>query len=83
MPHYYFNIRNGSGLVPDEEGRDLADAAQAHAEAVKGIRSVLGEEAKQGHLDLRGRIEVNDEAGAHLFHVRFREAVVLDDRDLA
>ena len=75
MPRFFFNIRNGDGLTEDEEGRELADDAAAREEAVRGIRSFLAEEAKQGRIDLRGRIEVADEAGARVCDVEFEDAV--------
>lgn len=78
MPRFFFNIRNGNGLTPDDEGRDFGDLGEARAEAVKGIRSIMGEEAKAGRIDLRGRIEMTDEAGAEVGSVGFGEAVEID-----
>ena len=77
MTRFHFNIRNGSGFVADEEGRELADAEAARAEAVKGARSILADEVLQGRLDLSGRIEVTDGAGRALFAVAYREAVAV------
>ena len=34
MPHYRFNIYNGTGLTEDDEGRDLADDDAIRAEAL-------------------------------------------------
>jgi CRP-like cAMP-binding protein len=77
MPRFFFNIRNGNGFTPDEEGREFADGAAARAEAVKGVRSMLAEEAKSGRIDLAGRIEVTDESGGPVAAVAFRDAVQL------
>ncbi|HEX9932378.1 MAG TPA: Crp/Fnr family transcriptional regulator [Allosphingosinicella sp.] len=77
MPRFFFNIRNGNGLTEDEEGRELDDAAAARAEAVKGIRSIVADEAKSGRIDLAGRIEVTDERGDALFDLAFGDALVV------
>jgi hypothetical protein len=75
MPRYRFNIHNGIGFVEDEEGRELPDLAAARAEAVKGIRSILAEDVAEGRVDLRGRIEVLDEADAPVLTIAFGDAV--------
>jgi CRP-like cAMP-binding protein len=75
MPRFFFNIRNGNGFTEDEEGREFADAATAREEAVRGIRSIVGEEAKEGRIDLRGRIEVADETGRRVCDVGFGDAL--------
>lgn len=74
MPHYFFHIRNGNGVTADEEGRDFVDADAAREEAVRGIRSILSEEALYGRLDLRGAIDVSVDGGEAAFSVPFREA---------
>lgn len=77
MSLYYFNVRNGIGLVEDEEGCELASLEQARAEAVRGARSIIADEVLQGKLDLSGSIEVLDEAGELLFALSFGEAVTI------
>ena len=75
MGRYHFNVRNGSGYLEDEEGRELADAERARSIAVEGARSLLSAEVLAGELDLRGRIEVTDENGTLMFTVDFQEAL--------
>ncbi|HEY0044761.1 MAG TPA: Crp/Fnr family transcriptional regulator [Allosphingosinicella sp.] len=77
MPRFFFNIRNGSGFTQDEEGRELPGPAEARAEAIRGIRSLLAEEAEGGEIDLRGRIEVSSSERScdTLFEVPFGEAL--------
>jgi hypothetical protein len=80
MPRYYFHVRDGGGLVEDEEGRELADADVARNEALKGVRSIVSEEAKQGLVDLRGTLEVHD--GARLvLSLPFSDAIELRPGD--
>jgi hypothetical protein len=37
MHHYYFDIRNGQDLYPDEEGLELADQRAAEIEAATSL----------------------------------------------
>jgi hypothetical protein len=75
MARFLFHIRNGHGLTPDEEGRDLADREAAYAAAVVGARSLLSDEVTRGTLDLGGEIEVADDEGQVLFQVPFSDVV--------
>jgi hypothetical protein len=75
MAHYHFHVLNGLGLTADDEGRELADLDAARREAIKGVRSIISEEAKEGRVDLRGRIDVADPSGRVLLTVAFTEAV--------
>jgi len=75
IPRYYFHVRNGNGLVEDEEGRSLPDRDTARAEALKGVRSMLSEDVLSGFLDLQGTIDVVEEAGEPVLSLDFGEAV--------
>lgn len=75
MALYFFNLRNSTGYLSDEEGQECPDLETARAEAVKAVRSILSEEVKAGQLDLRGRLEVNDANGALVLTLPFSETV--------
>ena len=77
MPLYYFHVHNSVGFVEDEEGRELPGVAAARAEALKGIRSLIAEDVLRGHVDLRGKLEVADEAGRILLTIAFADAVAV------
>ncbi|MFN3388130.1 MAG: DUF6894 family protein [Allosphingosinicella sp.] len=81
MPRFFFHIRNGNGFTRDEEGCELADVDAARDVAGRGIRSLLAEEVHEGSIDLRGAINVTDEAGEPLFSMRFDEALRIDTGD--
>jgi hypothetical protein len=78
MPHLHLHdphIDNG-----DQEGLDLADPtdlAAAQAKALAGIRGLLGHEAMNGEIDLRGRVDIADAAGNILATVQFKDAVTI------
>jgi hypothetical protein len=74
MARFYLHINNGGGYSEDPEGQELPDLAEAHRQAIDGVRSLLSEEARHGQLDLSGSIEIADGDGNILMIVPFREA---------
>lgn len=77
MPRYFFDISNGSGFVPDEEGVDLQDQAAALRMAIDSIRSIIAEEARKGVLDLDGYVDVRDGGAQALARVPFPDAFTM------
>lgn len=75
MARFYFQLYNRVGYVPDQQGQELQDLDAARREAIGSIRSMIGEDAKQGLVDMQGRIEVRNEAGELLEVIRFADAV--------
>ena len=76
MARYYLHINNGGGYSEDLEGQELPDLDAARAAAIEGVRSMLSE-ARQGQLDLSGKIEIADDGGNILLVVPFCDAVEL------
>lgn len=77
MSRYFLHIDNGGGFSEDLEGQELPDLEAARAAAIDGVRSLLSEEARQGQLDLSGRIKIANAEGNILLVVPFSEAVEL------
>jgi heme-degrading monooxygenase HmoA len=77
MPHFHLHLHNVHLDASDEEGMELADLAAARAKALEGIRGFLGHEVMTGKMDLRGQVDIADDAGVILLTVRFDEAVVI------
>jgi hypothetical protein len=75
MPLYYLHIRSGPDLLKDEEGFDLVDLAAAHAEAVKGARSLMSADVLDGTLQLDQSIEIHDASGRSLASVQFGDVL--------
>lgn len=75
MPRYFFDVHNGGGFLPDEDGRDLPDLEAARSEGLKGARSLLAEDVMQGRLDLNGRLEIFGADRELLVTIPFSEAV--------
>jgi hypothetical protein len=83
MPLFYFHICDAKGFVEDEEGRELADAAAARAEAVTAAREIMAHELREGLLVLSSFIEVEDSQHKLLFTISFKDLVDIDERPLA
>jgi hypothetical protein len=77
MPRYHLHIHNHHGDALDEEGGEYADLTVAHRKAVEGIRSFLSAELLEGKLDLRGHLDIADDAGAVLQRIDFDEVVTI------
>ena len=78
MPVYFFNLRNGSGLLEDFEGQELADLEAARAEGTKAARALIADEVMHGRLDLRAAIEIMDDGGRLLLAIPFEEAIAIE-----
>lgn len=77
MARFYFQLYNSLGFVPDQLGQELPDLDSARQQAIGSIRSMVGEDAKQGLVDLGGRIEIMSETGDLLDVIRFADAIEL------
>lgn len=75
MPRFFLHVANRVGFAPDEEGVDLDDLAAAMEQAKDGIRSIVSDEARNGRIDLDGRVEIMDETGTVLKVIPFPDAV--------
>lgn len=75
MPRYFFHLHNDVETY-DDEGIDLLDLAAARVEAIKGARSVMGEEiVKNGRIHLSHWVQVEDANGQQVLAVPFRDCV--------
>ena len=77
MPRFFLHLRNRVD-VPDEEGVELPDAYSAIAEAFHSAREIAAWDVREGRLNLRHRIDVEDEQHQHVGTVTFADAVVVE-----
>lgn len=75
--HLYFNLDECGSVTADAEGREVPDLATAHALALKAAREVMCAELAEGRLCLACHIEVTDDRGDPVLHLRFRDAVTV------
>ena len=78
MARYFFHIKDGVHLVKDEEGTELADAQEAHKQAIISARELLANAIRSGQPLQADAVVVADEHGTELIFVPF--AHVLPER---
>ena len=80
MALFRFHLCDGAGFCEDPQGRDLADVDAAYREALRQVRRLMIDETIENRLNFASFVEVEDEAGRHLFTVTFKDALELDPR---
>ena len=83
MARYYFHLRDGTDTLFDREGRELAGAAAIEEAALREARSIISGDAREGHILLAQRIDVEDEGHAVVHSLEFRDAVEIVGERLA
>jgi hypothetical protein len=66
MGRFYFHIKDGDELVPDEEGIELSDHAAATREALLTARELLANGIKAGRTNVPEAVVIVDETGQAL-----------------
>ncbi len=77
MARYFFHLHECGSVTIDDEGSEHTSLPDAHQEALKAARDVMCGELAAGKLCLSCRIEVQDEGGASVMTVPFKEAVTI------
>ena len=71
VPRYFFHVKRGQMTVLDQEGIELADAAQAEGEAAHRAQQIVTGDVLNGVPVSRGTIIVDDENWRRLFELPF------------
>jgi hypothetical protein len=66
MGRFYFHLRAGDRVLPDEEGMDLPDFSAARREAIEAARELLAEAIKSGKPEVPEAFVIADESGREL-----------------
>lgn len=74
MGRYFFHLRDDVDDLLDLEGMELPDEHAARSQALKAARDTLSHEMKSGCVDLRYRIDVEDDAGRLVHSLPFAAA---------
>jgi hypothetical protein len=75
MAKYYLHLHNSHGEAEDEEGIEAHSLAAAREVAITGIRDLMSSEAKNGAINLTGRIDITDGMGKVLVQIPFASAL--------
>jgi hypothetical protein len=74
MARYYFHLVDGTDILLDPEGIEIADGAIAQ-KALRHARSMIASDVLNGEINLCYAIEVKDEPGNLVHRLPFGEAV--------
>lgn len=74
MPRYYLHVRDGVDEMLDPDGCELPNMDAARKSALVGAREMLSADMKTGVLNLRYRIDIENEMGEIIDTVTFAEA---------
>jgi hypothetical protein len=76
MALYFLHLRDGTDEILDPDGCEFADMEAVKKAARLGARDVMGNEVKSGGImDLRYRIDAENEAGEIVYSLPFKHAV--------
>ena len=77
MPHYFFHVRDGGTLLPDDgESAEFESIEQVRSEAIQSAREILSNAALSGKAgSLNQQIEVMDEAGTMVLTMPIGRAI--------
>jgi hypothetical protein len=76
MPRFYFHLRDHSDETLDPEGHEMADIAEVRQAVMRSARDVIGGSlTREGIVDLRYRIDAEDEGGKIVYSLPFQNAV--------
>jgi len=76
VPKFFFHLYDDL-VAHDEEGQQLLDQAAAVDVGVRSARHLACAEVLEGHLNLKHRIEVEDESGNLVTTIRFEDVIAV------
>lgn len=82
VPRYFLHLRDGTDQLLDPEGIVLPNLDALRAKVLQSARDTMSHDLKTGHLELKWRIEAEDEDGQVVHCLPFPAAVKITDHDL-
>jgi hypothetical protein len=77
MSLYFMHLRDGTDVILDPDGVEMAPEAVAKA-ALAAARDCIAGDARNGSIDLRYWIDVHDESDAVIHSLHFADAVTIN-----
>jgi hypothetical protein len=76
MPRYYLHLRDGTDQILDPERLDLDGMEAVRKAVLRGARDTISHEVSaDGIVDLRFRIDAEDEEGEVVYSLPFKHAI--------
>ena len=74
MARYFMHLRDGTDELLDPEGIDLGSIEAVRKSVMTDARDVLAGDLRNGVVDLRYRIDAENEGGEIVYSLAFRHA---------
>lgn len=74
MPRYFMHLRDSTDELIDPEGVELVDLEAVRKNVMVAARDLLSGDLKNGVVDLRYRIDAEDDKGAIVYTLAFKHA---------
>lgn len=75
MALYFLHLRNGSDELLDAEGHELGDMEGVRRAVMLSVRDIMAGDLKDGVIDLRFRIDAENQSGKVVYSLPFKHAV--------
>jgi len=74
MAKYFMHLRNGIDEVLDPEGVELSDMDAVRKKVMTAARDILVGDLRNGVVDLRYRVDAENEGGEVIYTLAFKNA---------
>jgi hypothetical protein len=74
VARYFMHLRDGTDELLDPEGVDLKDLEAVRQNVMAAARDILACDLRHGIVDLRYRIDAENDLGAIVYSLAFRHA---------
>jgi len=75
MVQYFLHLRDGSDEILDPEGTEFPTMEGLRSAVMKNARDTIAGDVQNGIIDLRYRIDAENEAGQVVYSLPFKHAV--------
>ncbi len=75
MARYFMPLRDGTEQLLDPEGREVPSIDALRKAVLVSARDLMTGDVREGVIDLRFRIDVEDESGDIVYTLPFKHAV--------
>ena len=75
MARYFMHLRDGTEQILDPEGLEFANIEAMRKAVLVSARDLMTGDIREGVMDLRFRIDVEDEDGEIIYTLPFKHAV--------
>ena len=74
MARYFMHLRDSTDELLDPEGIELVDLEAVRQSVMRAARDILAGDLRNGVVDLRYRIDAENEGGAIVYSLAFKHA---------